>query len=216
MTTSLAAREHRRDTSLAPGGPPRRPGAHPLFVLGAIAAGAVATIALWWQDTPSIHGLGDWLTNAGRITGLLAGYGVVVLVALMARIPPLERGIGADKLARWHSRGRPVHGQPRRRARPADHLGLRGHRAHRRREPDQDAAAQLSGRAHGDARRIAARRRRRGLGTRGAAADAVRDLVLPALLHLPRGRAGVQPSVRHRRRLHRQPRRRGSPGRRCT
>jgi len=52
-----------------------------------------------------MHGLGDWLTNAGRITGLLAGYGVVVLVALMARIPPLERGIGADRLARWHSRG---------------------------------------------------------------------------------------------------------------
>jgi ferredoxin-NADP reductase len=30
---------------------------------------------------------------------------VVVLVALMARIPPLERGIGADRLARWHSTG---------------------------------------------------------------------------------------------------------------
>ena len=54
---------------------------------------------------PAIHGLGDWLTNAGRITGLLAGYGVVVLVALMARIPPLERGIGADRLARWHAMG---------------------------------------------------------------------------------------------------------------
>ena len=35
----------------------------------------------------------------------IAGYGVVVLVALMARIPPLERGIGADRLARWHAMG---------------------------------------------------------------------------------------------------------------
>ena len=52
-----------------------------------------------------MHGLGDWLTNAGRITGLLAGYAMVVLVALMARIPPLERGIGADRLARWHAMG---------------------------------------------------------------------------------------------------------------
>jgi ferredoxin-NADP reductase len=60
---------------------------------------------LWWHDTTAISGLGDWLTNAGRVTGLLAGYGVVVLVALMARIPPLERGIGADRLARWHAMG---------------------------------------------------------------------------------------------------------------
>ena len=36
--------------------------------------------------------------------------------------------------------GRPLHGQPRGRAHPADHLGLRGHRAHQRREPDRDAA----------------------------------------------------------------------------
>ena len=75
------------------------------IVLAVIAAGAVATIALWWHDTPAIHGFGDWLTNAGRVTGLLAGYGVVVLLALMARIPPLERGIGADRLARWHAHG---------------------------------------------------------------------------------------------------------------
>jgi ferredoxin-NADP reductase/DMSO/TMAO reductase YedYZ heme-binding membrane subunit len=80
-------------------------GANPAAVLAAILAGAVATIALWWQNTPSINGFGDWLTNGGRITGLLAGYGVVVLVALMARIPPLERGVGADRLARWHSHG---------------------------------------------------------------------------------------------------------------
>ncbi|MEO7260558.1 MAG: ferredoxin reductase family protein [Jatrophihabitantaceae bacterium] len=76
--------------------------AHPGTVL---AAGALATLWLWWHNTASISGLGDWLTNAGRITGLLAGYGVVILVALMARIPPLERGIGADKLARWHAKG---------------------------------------------------------------------------------------------------------------
>lgn len=77
----------------------------PRAVLGVIAAGAAAAVGLWWHNTPSIHGYGDWLTNAGRVTGLLAGYGVVVLVALMARLPPLERGIGADRLARWHAHG---------------------------------------------------------------------------------------------------------------
>src|SRR3954464_1237720 len=84
---------------------PPSAGAHPGAVLAVIGAGAVACVWLWWRNTPSINGLGDWLTNAGRITGLLAGYGVVVLVALMARIPPLEPGIGADRLARWHARG---------------------------------------------------------------------------------------------------------------
>ena len=89
----------------APAVPALPAGTTPNTVLVLIAAGAVATIALWWHDTPAIHGLGDWLTNAGRVTGLLAGYGVVVLVALMARIPPLERGVGADRLARWHAHG---------------------------------------------------------------------------------------------------------------
>ena len=79
--------------------------ARPGLVLSLIAAGALAVIALWWSDTPSVRGPGDWLTNAGRILGLLAGYGVVVLVALMARLPPLERGIGTGRLARWHAMG---------------------------------------------------------------------------------------------------------------
>ena len=71
----------------------------------AIGAGALAVLALWWHDTPVVSGLGDWLTNAGRITGLLAGYAVVVLLALMARVPALERGVGTDRLARWHAMG---------------------------------------------------------------------------------------------------------------
>jgi predicted ferric reductase len=79
--------------------------ANPAAVLAVLLGGALGAVGLWWAGTPSIHGLGDRLTNAGRVTGLLAGYGFVVLVALMARIPPLERGIGADRLARWHAMG---------------------------------------------------------------------------------------------------------------
>jgi predicted ferric reductase len=79
--------------------------ARPEAVLAVIGAGAATVLTLWWHGTPTLHGFGDWLTNAGRITGLEAGYGVIVLVALMARIPPLERGVGADRLARWHSMG---------------------------------------------------------------------------------------------------------------
>jgi predicted ferric reductase len=74
-------------------------------LLAGIAAGALLVVALWWSDTPSLQGFGEWLTNAGRITGLLAGYAVVVLLLLMARVPMIDRGVGSDRLARWHSMG---------------------------------------------------------------------------------------------------------------
>ena len=37
-----------------------------------------------------------------HVAGMLAGYGVLVLVGLMARVPVLEHGIGADRMTRWH------------------------------------------------------------------------------------------------------------------
>jgi predicted ferric reductase len=74
-------------------------------LVAAIGVGAVAVIGLWWNDTASIVGLGGWLTNAGRVTGLLAGYLVAVLLVLMSRAPFLEHGIGADKLAKLHAHG---------------------------------------------------------------------------------------------------------------
>src|SRR4051795_1669800 len=37
-----------------------------------------------------------------HVTGMLAGYGVLVLLVLVSRWPALERGVGADVLARWH------------------------------------------------------------------------------------------------------------------
>jgi predicted ferric reductase len=77
----------------------------PGLVLSVIALGAAAVIALWWHTTPQITDTGDLLTAAGDVLGLLAGYGVVILVALMARLPPLERSIGTDRLARWHAMG---------------------------------------------------------------------------------------------------------------
>ena len=92
-----------RPVPARPANRPARVGAR--GVLAVIIAGAVLVIALWWHSTPGVHGLGGWLTGAGEVLGLLCGYGVVVLVALMARLPPLERGLGTDKLARWHAMG---------------------------------------------------------------------------------------------------------------
>ncbi|MDH6707916.1 ferredoxin-NADP reductase/DMSO/TMAO reductase YedYZ heme-binding membrane subunit [Kitasatospora sp. MAA19] len=93
-----AARTHRAA--------PRRPAAaRPAAVLCLIVAGALGVLALWWSDTPVVAGAAAWLTGAGRITGLLAGYAAPVLLLLMARLPLLERGVGADRLARWHAFG---------------------------------------------------------------------------------------------------------------
>ncbi len=70
-----------------------------------IYAGAAAVVGLWWMDTTSVVGFAGWLTNAGRVTGLLAGYACAVLLALMSRFPLLERTVGSDRLARWHALG---------------------------------------------------------------------------------------------------------------
>ncbi|MFC9645453.1 ferric reductase-like transmembrane domain-containing protein [Streptomyces mirabilis] len=82
-------------------GRPRPSPAGPLLAL--LWAGAGAVVALWWYDTRSVVGLAGWLTDAGRIAGLLCGYSCAVLVALMARVPLLERRIGSDRVARWHA-----------------------------------------------------------------------------------------------------------------
>ena len=81
------------------------PDALAVTLLALIGAGAAAVLALWWYDTATVAGAGQWLTGAGRISGLLAGYTAPVLLLLMARIPVLERGLGADRLARWHAVG---------------------------------------------------------------------------------------------------------------
>ncbi|MFH9552951.1 ferric reductase-like transmembrane domain-containing protein [Streptomyces sp. NPDC017435] len=84
----------------APPAPKRSPVVPVLVVLW---GGAVGVLALWWHDTGSVVGSAGVLTGAGRIAGLLAGYACAVLVALMARVPLLERRIGADRVTRWHA-----------------------------------------------------------------------------------------------------------------
>lgn len=47
----------------------------------------------------------DPVALVAHVSGMLAGYGVLIILVLMSRWPVLERGIGADVLARWHARG---------------------------------------------------------------------------------------------------------------
>jgi predicted ferric reductase/uncharacterized protein with FMN-binding domain len=69
-----------------------------------LAAGLVWLLLTWYRHTPpTLYGAGDLLTAVGRLTGLAAGYASAVLVLIMARLPVLERGVGADRLTRWHA-----------------------------------------------------------------------------------------------------------------
>jgi predicted ferric reductase len=71
-------------------------------VLTALWLGAL-TVATW-PVVQAAAGPGlPVLGIVAHVCGMLAGYGVLVLLVLMSRAPALERGVGADVLARWHS-----------------------------------------------------------------------------------------------------------------
>ncbi|MFF4183455.1 ferric reductase-like transmembrane domain-containing protein [Streptomyces sp. NPDC001691] len=94
-----------RPVARVPHAAPRGTAWIPRAALILVWTGAAGVLGLWWSDTTSVVGMGGWLTDGGRITGLLAGYACAVLLALMARIPLLDHGVGSDRLARWHAMG---------------------------------------------------------------------------------------------------------------
>ena len=67
-------------------------------------ANAVAVVAVWAASGgfDDIHDAGSALTAAGRVTGLLGAYLVLVELLLLARLPVLDRLVGFDRLTGWH------------------------------------------------------------------------------------------------------------------
>lgn len=105
MTSTTAGPGHARPPAAGGASVLPRPGRGWAYALGAVlVAGAVPVIAIWWQDTPAgtLETTGGLLTSAGRVLGLLAAYLLLVLVALMARVPLLEHRVGSDVLTRFH------------------------------------------------------------------------------------------------------------------
>jgi predicted ferric reductase len=69
-----------------------------------VAVNAAIVTALWVNDggISAVHDPGTLLTSAGRITGLLGAYLLLVQVLLLARLPWIERMAGFDRLTVWH------------------------------------------------------------------------------------------------------------------
>lgn len=109
MTTEVSeplldARAAARPFPKAPAAAPA-PRLAPERLRDAVVAGAGAVALLWGIQVEPSARLDAVFATGAHLTGLLAGYGVLVMLFLMARVPAVEHGVGADRLARWHALG---------------------------------------------------------------------------------------------------------------
>jgi predicted ferric reductase len=72
--------------------------------LAGVGLGVTLALGIAAESAGSLRADGGIATALGRLTGLVAAYGMVVVVALIARCGPLERAVGQDRLVRWHRR----------------------------------------------------------------------------------------------------------------
>jgi predicted ferric reductase len=66
--------------------------------------GVVGVVLPWWLNTPggSVTGVDAALVEAGRLTGLLGGYVLLLQFLLMSRVGWLERRLAATEIVAWH------------------------------------------------------------------------------------------------------------------
>jgi ferredoxin-NADP reductase/DMSO/TMAO reductase YedYZ heme-binding membrane subunit len=72
--------------------------------LAGLGLGVTLALGIGAESAGSLRADGGVATALGRLAGLAAAYGMVVVVALIARCGPLERAVGQDRLVRWHRR----------------------------------------------------------------------------------------------------------------
>src|SRR4051794_18224624 len=73
-----------------------------LAALAGLGLGITIALGISAESAGSLGGPGGIATAIGSMTGLLAAYAMVIVVLLVARVPPLERAIGQDRLVAWH------------------------------------------------------------------------------------------------------------------
>jgi predicted ferric reductase len=96
-----------RAASRALSAPPQRRRSIGAFELLLVFFANIAlVVGLWVRGggLSDLHDTAGALTSAGRVTGLLGAYLVLVQLLLLARIPALERVAGFDRLTVWHRR----------------------------------------------------------------------------------------------------------------
>jgi predicted ferric reductase len=75
----------------------------PVAVAAVIAGNAAIVVALWLQSgLADVQDLPSALVSAGRLTGLLGAYLALVQLALLSRLPALERAAALDRRVAWH------------------------------------------------------------------------------------------------------------------
>ncbi len=87
-----------------PGHPPRRRVADALAALAGLGLGATLGLVIAGETRGTLAAPGGWLIAGGRLAGFAAAYLMLVMVVLIGRLPWLERGVGQDRLVRWHRR----------------------------------------------------------------------------------------------------------------
>ncbi|HEY2670201.1 MAG TPA: ferredoxin reductase family protein [Rugosimonospora sp.] len=74
-------------------------------LIGAVTVFSMLIVVALWVHNQGLQQLVDSATaldSLGRLTGLISADLLLVQVFLMARVPPIERSFGQDRLARWH------------------------------------------------------------------------------------------------------------------
>jgi predicted ferric reductase len=63
-----------------------------------------ASVEVWWLNNRhgSVADLGSALIAAGRITGMIGGFVLLIVVLMMSRVAWLEQWVGAHDLLQWH------------------------------------------------------------------------------------------------------------------
>jgi predicted ferric reductase len=99
MSSALQQPSHRRSPTAAAGA------GGPLTakrVRRRIVIGSIIVVATWFINTLGGDERGV-IIDLARLTGLEAGYGVLVTLVLMSRMPALDHAVGTDQLARLHA-----------------------------------------------------------------------------------------------------------------
>jgi predicted ferric reductase len=92
----------------APSGDPKRRRAKrfadALALLAGLGLGVTVALGVHSESIGSLTAPGGWATAAGRLTGLVGTYLMLIVILLISRMPWIERAAGQDRLIGWHKR----------------------------------------------------------------------------------------------------------------